>query len=148
MADNHNQRPYRSNDPSGRGGAPKSAVAPGEGDVRMLGKPLLTQVLDDEALTRGLGDAEARVLVEWLVEQAEDLSANRRATEAQAEMSRLCRRGRAIARFVSLWCLQRLRGAAIQLAGTERFSWQLPDDHRIDGCLWESVPAAAYRHFD
>ena len=99
-----------------------------------MGNPLLSQVLDDEALTRGLGDAEARVLVEWLVEQAEDLSLNRADTEAQAEMRRLCRRGRGVARFVSLWCLQRLRGAAIQLAGTERFSWQLPDDHRIDAC--------------
>ena len=28
---------------------------------------LLSRILDDEALTRGLGDAEARLLVEWLV---------------------------------------------------------------------------------
>jgi hypothetical protein len=100
----------------------------------MLANPLLSQVLNDEALTRGLGDAEARVLVEWLVEQAEELSLNRSELDADHEMRRLCRRGRAISRFVSLWCLQRLRGAAIQLAATERFTWQLPDDHRIDAC--------------
>jgi hypothetical protein len=100
----------------------------------MLANPLLALVLCDEALTRSLGDAEARVLVEWLVEQAELLSANRCEEEAGREMRRLCRRGRAIARFVSLWCLERLRGAAIQLAATERFNWQLPDDHRIDAC--------------
>jgi hypothetical protein len=100
----------------------------------MLANPLLSQVLSDEALTRGLGDAEARVLVEWLVEQAEELSLNRSEKEADHEMRRLRRRGRAISRFVNLWCLQRLRGAAVQLAATERFSWQLPDDHRIDAC--------------
>ena len=100
----------------------------------MLANPLLARVLCDEALTRNLGDAEARVLVEWLVEQAEELSISRPQAEAELEMRRLCRRGRAIARFVHLWCLQRLRGAAIQLAATERFNWQLPDDHRIDAC--------------
>ncbi len=100
----------------------------------MLGNPLLSQVLDDEALTRGLGDAEARVLVEWLVERAEELASDECAAEAATEMRRLCRRGRAISRFVSLWCLQRLRGAAHQLAAAERFTWQLPDDYRIDAC--------------
>jgi len=100
----------------------------------MVANPLLSQVLDDDALTRGLGDAEARVLVEWLVERAEELAVERAESEAVGEMRRLCRRGRAISRFVNLWCLQKLRGAAIQLAATERFQWQLPDDHRIDAC--------------
>jgi hypothetical protein len=100
----------------------------------MLANSLLALVLSDEALTRNLGDAEARVLVEWLVEQAEELSLNRPEEQAEHEMRRLCRRGRAVARFVYLWCLQRLRGAAIQLAATERFNWQLPTDHRIDAC--------------
>lgn len=100
----------------------------------MLVTPLLGPILRDDALTRGLGDPEARVLVEWLVEQAEELSHNRPAADADQEMRRLCRRGRAISRFVYLWCLQRLRGAALQLAAAERFAWQLPDDHRIDAC--------------
>ena len=38
---------------------------------------LLCRILDDEALMRGLGDAEARVLVEWLVEEAERLETMR-----------------------------------------------------------------------
>jgi hypothetical protein len=87
--------------------------------------PLLQLVLGDEGLTRGLGDAEARVLVEWLVERAEGLAAD---TPAQAadEVRRLCRRGRAIARFVALWGRPRGRGPATQLAASERFSWPLP----------------------
>jgi hypothetical protein len=100
----------------------------------MLANPLLSQVLDDEALTRGLGDAEARVLVEWLVEQAEEFSRTCSTADADNKMRRLCRRGRAISRFVYLWCQQRLRGAAFQLAAAECFTWQLPDDHRIDAC--------------
>jgi hypothetical protein len=100
----------------------------------MLANPLISRVLGDDSLTRGLGDAEARVLVEWLVDQAEELSLNRAECDAEPEMRRLCRRGRAISRFVNLWCLQRLRGAAIQLAATERFSWQLPEDYRIEAC--------------
>jgi hypothetical protein len=100
----------------------------------MLANPLISRVLGDDSLTRGLGDAEARVLVEWLVDQAEELSLNRPESDAEAEMRRLCERGRAISRFVNLWCLQRLRGAALQLAATQRFTWQLPDDHRIDAC--------------
>jgi hypothetical protein len=93
----------------------------------MLAKPLINHVLSDEALTRGLGDPEARVLVEWLVEQAEWL-ADTLSCEAAvwAEMTKLCRRARAIGRFVMLWCYQRLRGTAVQLAATERFDWPLP----------------------
>ena len=34
-------------------------------------KALLEPVLDDELLTRGLGDEEARLLIDWLVDQAE-----------------------------------------------------------------------------
>jgi hypothetical protein len=106
-------------------------------------RPLLHHILTDEGLTRGLGDAEARVLVEWLVERAEGLA--RAAPEcAEAEVHRLCRRGRAIARFVTLWGRRASRGAAGQLAAAERFSWPLPDGS-VDACelmqaivCWES----------
>src|SRR5262249_43939906 len=47
-------------------------------DVLMLTKDLLNPILTDEALTRGLGDAEARMLVEWLVEEADRTTANER----------------------------------------------------------------------
>jgi hypothetical protein len=89
--------------------------------------PLLSLILGDDRLTRGLGDAEARILVEWLVEQAEYLARAGPAQAADVEVRRLCRRGRGIARFVCLWCLDRRRGAAGQLAVAERFAWPLPE---------------------
>ncbi|MHB1423683.1 MAG: hypothetical protein ACYC3I_10915 [Gemmataceae bacterium] len=92
----------------------------------MVADPLLHHILSDELLTRGLGDAEARVLVEWLVEQAEDLMRQANSEEAAIAVNWLCRRGRALAHFVRLWCLERARGAAGQLAAAERFAWPLP----------------------
>jgi hypothetical protein len=100
----------------------------------MLARPLLDHILSDEALTRGLGDPEARVLVEWLVEQAERFGRGARSdATVGAEVLRLCRRARAIARFVILWCHHNARGAAVQLAGAERFGWPLPTT-AVDPC--------------
>jgi hypothetical protein len=90
----------------------------------MLSRPLLNQIVRDEALVRGLGDPEARVLVEWLVDQAEERVAA--GAEAAEAVRGLCRRARAIGRFVLLWCHAGSRGAAGQLAASERFSWPLP----------------------
>jgi hypothetical protein len=111
----------------------------------MLAKPLLSHILDDDTLTRGLGDQEARVLIEWLVDQAEALDAAGGSTEEVAALvGRLCRRGRAIARFVALWCHLGQRGAALQLAAAERFRWPLPNcqvepDELMYGILtWEA----------
>jgi hypothetical protein len=93
----------------------------------MLTKPLLSHILQDDALTRGLADPEARILVEWLVDQAESLAA-RAASPLAADNAivKLCRRGRAIGRFVHLTCHAQSSGAAHQLAATERFAWPLP----------------------
>jgi hypothetical protein len=91
---------------------------------------LLRPILGDDALTRHLGDAEARVLVEWLVERAEGLAADPR---AEARVSALCRRARAIGLFVGLWCYRQEHGAAGQLANAERFTWTLPPAE-IDPC--------------
>ena len=88
--------------------------------------PLLRPILHNERLTHGLGDAEARALVEWLVQRAEERHAQAGLNAVPAEVARLCKRGRAIARFVSLWCYQRAYGPASQLAATERFTWPLP----------------------
>ena len=92
----------------------------------MLAKPLLSHILENDALTRGLGDPEARILVEWLVDRAEQLAAEAPAPSAWKTVQQLCLRGRAIGRFVTLWCHHRSRGAAGQLAAVERFTWPLP----------------------
>ncbi len=93
---------------------------------------LLNRVLDDEAITRGLGDAEARVLVEWLVDRTERLEDLESEGDAEVEVYRLCRRARAFSRFVHLWCHRRACGAALQLAAVERFSWPLPEEIDAD----------------
>ncbi len=93
----------------------------------MTWKSVLVPILADEQITRGLGDAEARVLVEWFVDQTEmDEQADSVAPEFHANVDRLVRRSRAIARFVELWCYRQLPGAATQLAASEGFTWPLP----------------------
>jgi hypothetical protein len=115
----------------------------------MLTKPLLSRILQNDALTRGLGDAEARILVEWLVERVECVAAEEDGeTVLSARIESLYQRGRAIGRFVCLWSQPRSQGAAVQLAGAERFAWPLPSP-AADPCevmqeilLWETEHAA------
>ena len=88
---------------------------------------LLSPILHDERLTRGLGDAEARILVEWLVERTEaDHDRLGEVEPTRTAVDRLHARARSIGRFVALWCHQRQYAAATQLAATERFPWPLP----------------------
>jgi hypothetical protein len=109
----------------------------------MLSRALLRPILEDDSLTRGLGDAEARVLVEWLVERMESLHASSSVERTREELAFWCRRARAIGRFVTLWCYQNDHGAACQLAATERFPWPFPPtdadacDLMIDILAWE-----------
>lgn len=98
------------------------------------------RVLRDEGLTRGLGDEEARVLIEWLVAKAE-LMARALPAVLDLEMDRLCRRGRSISRFVALWSQRRTQGAALQLVAAERFSWPLPENGIEPGLLMEEILA-------
>jgi hypothetical protein len=113
--------------------------------VPALARPLLSPILRDEGLTRGLGDPEARILVEWLVECAEELAMDAASEElAEKEIEMLCRRGRSIARFVFLWSTPGSRGGAAQLAAVERFTWPLPPPD-ADACevmqailVWET----------
>jgi hypothetical protein len=105
----------------------------------MLAKPLLRQILNNDALTRGLGDPEARLLIEWLVERAESLAELDRGEDIDSRVAQLCRRARAISRFVMLWCQSRERGAAVQLAAVERFSWPLPSGPADPCMLMESI---------
>ena len=96
-------------------------------------EPLLRQVLQSDALTRGLEDPEARVLVEWLADSVERLSSDASAkTGMPRSLEQLTKKARTIARFVSLWC-QGERGSAVQLAAVERFSWPLPT-RAVDPC--------------
>ncbi|MGH7222910.1 MAG: hypothetical protein ACRELF_06765 [Gemmataceae bacterium] len=107
----------------------------------MVADPLLHHILSDERLTHGLGDEEARVLIEWLVEQAEELMGLENPQEAAMAVDWLCRRGRALTHFVRLWCLERAPGAAGQLAAAERFAWPLPEA-AVDPCeLMQSIVA-------
>lgn len=94
----------------------------------MTSRAHLNPILNDDRLTRGLDDPEARLLIEWLVEQIES-----GLSDDGNEAARLCRRARAIARFVSLWCHERSPAAALQLAATERFDWPLPTE-AMDAC--------------
>ena len=107
--------------------APPTGDGVGEAGMPTPCEPLLRHVLRDEALTRGLDDIEARMLVEWVADWTELLAeAARTDDDAWSCVRRLCRRGRAIGRFVHLWCEQNNPGAASQLAAAERFNWPLP----------------------
>ena len=97
---------------------------------------LLRPILCDDALTRHLGDAEARILVEWLVERAEALAHN---VDAEIRVQALCRRARAISLFVSLWCHRGQPGAAGQLANAERFDWPLTEPEIEADILMEHI---------
>jgi len=100
----------------------------------MLTRPLLNAILLDEAIVRGLLDPEARLLIEWLVERAEEATWEHGEADSEKIVRRLCRRGKAVSRFVYLWCHQRAHAAALQLAASERFPWPLPMDS-IDPCI-------------
>jgi hypothetical protein len=110
-------------------------------------RSLLTPILDDDHVTRGLDDAEARMLIDWLTARIEaqyEQSPNER--RIHVLVTRLCRRARAIARFVALWCHEHSHSAALQLAATERFAWPLPIGE-MDACdlladilAWEETP--------
>ncbi len=99
----------------------------------------LTPILNDDHLTRGLDDAEARMLIEWLVARAEALSPPD--PRANREIVRCVRRARGIARFVALWCHERCPSAALQLAATERFGWPLPVCAMDAGDLMDAIIA-------
>jgi hypothetical protein len=106
----------------------------------MLARPLLSHVLENDGLTRGLADPEARMLVEWLADHAERLARQEDSERsAWSKLNGLCRQARVIGRFVFLWCHQRAPGAAAQLAAAERCTWPLPGGH-VEPCeLMQSI---------
>jgi hypothetical protein len=107
----------------------------------MLSTQLVRHVLRDEAVTRGLGDVEARMIVEWLADKAEQIAETKPEAEAWDELNRACRRGRIVSRFVQLWGDTASRGAAVQLATAERMGWPLPSGDVDSGVLTEEILA-------
>ena len=105
-------------------------------------RSLLTPILNDDHVTRGLEDSEARMLIEWLVARVEvHYQHDRNERRLQGEVTRLCRRARAITRFVVLWCHEHSPSAALQLAATERFAWPLPISETDAGDLLGDILA-------
>jgi hypothetical protein len=107
----------------------------------MLSTPLVRHILRDEAVTRGLGDVESQMIVEWLANRAEH-AADTMPSEAAAWalVHTTCRRARVIAAFVRHWSVGN-QGAALQLAGAERLHWPLPAGDVDPGELMESILA-------
>ena len=107
----------------------------------MQSNPLVRHILRDEAVTRGLGDVEARMIVEWLADRAEQVEATAPTEAAGWAMVRAaCRRARVIATFVRLWTTGR-HGTALQFAGAERLHWPLPAGEVDPGELMEGILA-------
>jgi hypothetical protein len=108
----------------------------------MLSTPLVRHILRDEAATRGLGDVEARMLVEWMADRAEQIAlvAPSEAT-AWDEVRAVCRRARVIGSFVRLWAVPASRGSAVQLVAAERLHWPLPAGDIDPGELMEGLLA-------
>jgi hypothetical protein len=117
----------------------------------MRADAFVSRILDDEGLTSGLNDPEARLLVEWLIDQVERIRGRTESeTAAWQRIETLCRRARGIRRFVSLWCHVADHGAATQLVAAERYGWPLPPSNADDPCdvlqpilEWEASQAAA-----
>lgn len=108
----------------------------------MQSMPLVRHILRDEAMTRGLGDVEARMIVEWLADRAERLAASAPDEPAAwAALRAVCRRARVIATFVRLWSAPGSRGSAIQLVAAERMTWPLPTGDVDPGELMEVLLA-------
>jgi hypothetical protein len=108
----------------------------------MQSTPLVRHILRDEAVTRGLGDVEARMIVDWLADRAEQIAAaHAHEPAAWTAVRDVCRRARAIACFVRLWAVPRSRGAAIQLAAAERMWWPFPAGDVEAGELMEGILA-------
>jgi hypothetical protein len=108
----------------------------------MQSLPLVRHILRDEAVTRGLGDVEARMIVEWLVDRVEQVGITaQNEADAWQQVHQLNRRARIVARFVNLWSSEDSRGSALQLVGVERLHWPLPGGDVDPGELMEGILA-------
>ncbi|MFQ3650786.1 MAG: hypothetical protein SNJ75_10665 [Gemmataceae bacterium] len=98
----------------------------------MLARAFLNPILFDERLTAALGDAEACLLVNFLVDQAERLDGLQPEEAVWKAIAHLCQRGRVLGRVVQLWHDQQCL-AATQLAASEGLAEALPS-RRLDSC--------------
>ena len=106
----------------------------------MQSTPLVRHILRDEAVTRGLGDVEAQMIVGWLANRAEQIAFTAsNDSEAWENVRQVCRRARTVAGFVRLWTMPGMRGAALQLVGAERLHWPLPSGDVDPGELMEGI---------
>jgi hypothetical protein len=106
----------------------------------MQSTPLVRHILRDEAVTRGLGDVEARMVVEWLADRAERIAQSAPSdADAWKQVRDVCRRARVIGCFCRLWAVRATRGAAMQLVGSERLHWPLPRGDVDAGELMEDI---------
>lgn len=101
----------------------------------MQAEMFVSRVLDDEGLVDGLGEDEAGLLVEWLVQRTERIAASaRQEADAWKQVEALCKRARSITRLVTLACHDNDKIGAAQLAGRDRLPWPLPagaDAHQV-----------------
>ena len=119
------------------------------GEVWMLARSLFDLILGDESLTRGLRDSEARLLIEWLVEQAEGLDRRSRDKSALVpQVRRMCQRARSVGRFIDLWFNQTSRASACQLWAAERFGWPMPDSEEEPYEALEAILAWEGEHHE
>ncbi len=68
----------------------------------MSAESLVERILEDEGLTSDLDEAEATVLINWLVKRAEAVCAADPKT-AETEVGNLRRFGRSVSRVVATW---------------------------------------------
>lgn len=108
----------------------------------MQSLPLVRFILRDEAVTRGLGDIEASLIVDWLAGRAERVAENAPSEEyAWQQVHQLCHRARIVGCFVRLWSSPASRGSAMQLVANERLMWPLPQGDIDAGELMEHLLA-------
>lgn len=107
----------------------------------MLCSQMIRHVLRDETVTRGLGDIEARMIIEWLTDRAEQIAVSRPEKDAWSELNLSTRKAKIVSRFVQLWSEKHSRGAAVQLASAERMDWPLPSGDVDSGMLTERILA-------
>jgi hypothetical protein len=93
----------------------------------MLPRARINRILYDDRLTRSLGDEEARALIDWLADAADQIPPEPE-DEALAGVEALYLRGRVLARLCRLLCHERQPGAAAQLAACEGLALALPPE--------------------